>query len=131
MDAVTRRDRRPGADRHPEALAFGKALYDRRMALGLTSAELAERAGMPQDEIECSEEGGTQPTVGLLRVLAAALDADVRLTAGHDIGSLSFDAHVASERGPRMPPARRQAQVLRDLGDAHSPGQQIIGQALL
>lgn len=50
---------------------------------------------MPQDEIECIQEGGTQATVGLLRVPAAALDADVRLTAGHDIGSLSFEAHAA------------------------------------
>ncbi len=29
-----------------EALAFGKALYDRRTALGLSVAQLAERAGM-------------------------------------------------------------------------------------
>ncbi|MFD4262330.1 helix-turn-helix domain-containing protein [Streptomyces sp. NPDC058534] len=78
-----------------EALVFGKALYDRRTALGLTSVELAERAGMTQDEIECIEEGGTEPTVGLLRTLAAALDADVKLTAGHDLGSLWFEAHAA------------------------------------
>ena len=77
-----------------QALAFGKALYDRRTALGLTSVELAERAGMTQDDIEYIEEGGTEPTVGLLRVLAAALDADVRLTAGHDLGSLWFEAHA-------------------------------------
>jgi len=78
-----------------EALVFGKALYDRRTALGLTSVELAERAGMTQDDIECIEEGGTEPTVGLLRTLAAALDADVRLTGGHDLGSLWFEAHAA------------------------------------
>ncbi|MGW0768523.1 helix-turn-helix domain-containing protein [Streptomyces sp. NPDC002671] len=78
-----------------EALAFGKALYDRRTALGLTSVELAERAGMTQDDIECIEEGGTTPTIGLLRTLAAALDSDVRLTAGHDLGSLWFEAHAA------------------------------------
>jgi len=78
-----------------EALAFGKALYDRRMALGLTAAELADRAGTTQDEIECIEEGGTAPTIGLLRTLAAALDSDVRLTPGHDLGSLWFEAHAA------------------------------------
>jgi len=55
-----------------EALAFGKALYDRRI-----------------------EEGGTEPTVALLRRLAAALDADVRLTAGHDLGSVWFETHAA------------------------------------
>ncbi|MFI6575092.1 helix-turn-helix domain-containing protein [Nocardiopsis sp. NPDC050513] len=78
-----------------EALAFGKALYDRRTALGLSVDELAERAAMITDEIECIEEGGTAPTVDLLRRLAAALDADVRLTAGHDIDSVWFEPHAA------------------------------------
>jgi len=31
----------------------------------------------------------------LLRRLAAALDADVRLTAGHDLGSMWFETHAA------------------------------------
>jgi transcriptional regulator with XRE-family HTH domain len=78
-----------------EALAFGKALYDRRVALGLTVAELALRVGMTSDEIECIEEGGTEPTIALLRTLAAALDADVHLTAGHDLGSMWFETHAA------------------------------------
>jgi hypothetical protein len=33
-----------------EALAFGKAVYDRRAALGLSVAELAMRVGMTTDE---------------------------------------------------------------------------------
>ncbi|WP_433211806.1 helix-turn-helix domain-containing protein [Microtetraspora malaysiensis] len=78
-----------------EALAFGKALYDRRMALGLSVTALAERAGMTEDEIECIEEGGTTPTIPLLRHLAAALDSDVHLTAGHDLGSMWFEARAA------------------------------------
>jgi transcriptional regulator with XRE-family HTH domain len=78
-----------------EALAFGKALYDRRVALGLSVADLAQRAGMTIDEIECIEEGGTEPIVALLRRLAAALDADVRLTSGHDLGSVGFETHSA------------------------------------
>jgi transcriptional regulator with XRE-family HTH domain len=78
-----------------EALAFGKALYDRRVALRLSVAELADRAGMTTDEIECIEEGGTEPTIALLRHLAAALDADVRLTPGHDLGSVEFKTHAA------------------------------------
>jgi hypothetical protein len=45
-----------------EALAFGKALYDRRFALGLSVADLGQRTGMTTDEIECIEEGGTEPT---------------------------------------------------------------------
>jgi transcriptional regulator with XRE-family HTH domain len=78
-----------------EALAFGKALYDVRTTLGLTVSELAERAGMADDDIECIEEGGTEPTIPLLRRLAAALNADVRLTAGHDLGSVWFETHAA------------------------------------
>lgn len=78
-----------------EALAFGKAVYDRRVALGLSVADLALRADMTTDEIECIEEGGTEPTIALLRHLAAALDADVRLTPGHDLDSVGFEAHAA------------------------------------
>ena len=78
-----------------EALAFGKALYDRRVTLRLSVTDLAERAGMTADEIECIEEGGTEPTVALLRRLAAALDADVHLTAGHDLSSVWFETHAA------------------------------------
>ncbi len=78
-----------------EALAFGKAVYDRRVALGLSVADLAARAGMTADEIECIEEGGTEPTIALLRRLAAALDADVRLTPGHGPGSVGFETHAA------------------------------------
>jgi ribosome-binding protein aMBF1 (putative translation factor) len=44
-----------------EALAFGKAVYDQRRALGLSTAELGGRAEMTVDEIECIEEGGTEP----------------------------------------------------------------------
>jgi transcriptional regulator with XRE-family HTH domain len=78
-----------------EALAFGKAVYDRRTALGLTVAEVAVRAGMTADELECIEEGGTEPTITLLRRLAAALDADVRIIPGDDLGSMEFEAHAA------------------------------------
>jgi hypothetical protein len=38
---------------------------------------------MTLDEIECIEEDGTEPTIALLR----RLDAEVCLTAGHDLGS--------------------------------------------
>ena len=78
-----------------EALAFGKALYDVRTSLRLSVPELAARAAMTDDEIECIEEGGTEPTIPLLRRLAAALDADVRLTSGHDLGSVWFETHAA------------------------------------
>jgi transcriptional regulator with XRE-family HTH domain len=50
---------------------------------------------MTADEIERIEEGGTKPTIALLRRLAAALDADVRLTAGQDLSSGWFEPHAA------------------------------------
>ena len=46
---------------------------------------------MTADETECIEEGGTEPTLALLRRLAAALGAGMRLTAGHDLGSVWFE----------------------------------------
>ena len=78
-----------------EALAFGKALYDIRTALGLSVTQLALRAALTDDEVERIEEGGTEPTIPLLRRLAAALNADVRLTGGHDLGSVWFETPAA------------------------------------
>ncbi len=57
----------PGRIAIREALAFGKALYDVRTALGLSVAELAMRAALTNDDIERIEEGGTEPTIPLLR----------------------------------------------------------------
>ena len=37
------------------------------------------------------EEGGTEPTIALLR----RLDADARLTPGHDLGFLRFEPYAA------------------------------------
>ena len=79
-------------------LAFGKAVYDQRRNLGLSVVDLTGRAGMAADEVECIEEGGTEPTIALLRRLAAPLDADVHLTAGDDLGSVWFEPHAARPR---------------------------------
>jgi len=78
-----------------EALAFGKAVHGVRLAIRLTVSYVAGRAGMSDDEIECIEEGGTEPTVALLLQLAAAFNADVRLTAGPDLDSVWFEPHAA------------------------------------
>ncbi len=53
------------------------------------------RGALTEDDIECIEEGGTEPTVPLLRRLAAALNADVHLTPGNDLGSVWFETHAA------------------------------------
>jgi transcriptional regulator with XRE-family HTH domain len=60
-----------------EALAFGKAVYDRRTALGLSVPDLAMRARVTVDDIECIEEGGAGPNADLLGRLVTALDWDV------------------------------------------------------
>jgi hypothetical protein len=46
-------------------------------------------------EIGCTEEGGTEPAIALLRRLAITLDAAARLTAGHDLGPARFEPHAA------------------------------------
>ncbi len=51
-----------------EALAFGKAVHDQRCALGLSVTDLAGRAGM---------------------------SAERAPAAGHDLGSVWFEAHAA------------------------------------
>jgi transcriptional regulator with XRE-family HTH domain len=62
------------------ALLLGQMVFDRRTELGLTQAELAERAGMTQPQLSRLESGGATPTVPLLARLAAALDADLDIT---------------------------------------------------
>lgn len=58
---------------------LGQMVYDRRTALGLSQAELAERCGMKQPQISRIEGGGTVPTIPLLRRLARALDAELSI----------------------------------------------------
>jgi transcriptional regulator with XRE-family HTH domain len=76
--------KRTGADEHAAAyeearasLMLGQMVHDRRVELGLTQAELAERAGMTQPQLSRLESGGATPTVPLLARLAAALNADL------------------------------------------------------
>ena len=78
---------RTGADEHATAyeearasLLLGQMVYDRRTELGLTQAELAERAGMTQPQLSRLESGGAIPTVPLLTRLAAALDAELDIS---------------------------------------------------
>ncbi|WP_433499971.1 helix-turn-helix domain-containing protein [Sphaerimonospora sp. CA-214678] len=69
---------RPGAGAAYEAarirFELGEAVRRRREELGLTQAELAERAGLKQPAVARFEAGGTMPTIPMLERLAEALE---------------------------------------------------------
>jgi ribosome-binding protein aMBF1 (putative translation factor) len=78
--ARQRRDSDEYRQGHAEAQRahlLGKAVRDRRLALGLSQAELATRAGMTQPALSRLEAGGVIPTIPLLDRISAALDADL------------------------------------------------------
>jgi transcriptional regulator with XRE-family HTH domain len=75
---------RTGADEHAAAyeearasLLLGQLVHGRRVELGLTQAELAQRAGMTQTQLSRLESGGATLTVPLLARLAAAMKAEL------------------------------------------------------
>jgi len=59
------------------AFLIGRAIRERRLALGLTQTELADRAGMTQPALSRLEAGGVVPTIPLLERISAALEADL------------------------------------------------------
>ena len=70
-------DYRQGHAEAQRAYLIGKAVRDRRLALGLSQVELATRAGMTQPALSRLEAGGVIPTIPLLDRISAALDADL------------------------------------------------------
>jgi ribosome-binding protein aMBF1 (putative translation factor) len=56
---------------------LGAAVYRRRIELGLSQTELAERAGMTQPQVSRLEGGAHMPTIPLMVRLAVALEIDV------------------------------------------------------
>ncbi|WP_431954023.1 helix-turn-helix domain-containing protein [Nocardia lijiangensis] len=68
---------RPGAGAAYEAarirFELGATVRARREALGITQAELAERAGLRQPAVARFEAGGTMPTIPMLERYAEAL----------------------------------------------------------
>jgi transcriptional regulator with XRE-family HTH domain len=69
----------PTAGAHSPALAaqirfgLGEAVRHRREELGITQAQLAQRAGLQQPAVARFEAGGTMPTIPMLERLADAL----------------------------------------------------------
>jgi ribosome-binding protein aMBF1 (putative translation factor) len=59
------------------AFLIGQAVRERRLALGLSQAGLADRAGMTQPALSRLEAGGVVPTIPLLERISMALDADL------------------------------------------------------
>ncbi|TCJ93569.1 helix-turn-helix domain-containing protein [Nocardia alba] len=72
------------------SMALAQTVYDRRTELGLTQAELGERAGLTQAEISRIEGSDTVPAVPLLAKLAAALDATLNIALDADDIQVSF-----------------------------------------
>ena len=77
-----RRDResegvRSGYEAAKRAYELGQAVRARRLEIGMSQTELAERAGMTQSAVSRLEAGGNVPTIGVLERLAAALSADL------------------------------------------------------
>ena len=77
------------------AFDLGQAVYDRRIALGISQSELARRTNTTQPQTSNLELGGTVPTLPLLARLAQALDASLNIAIddGHIVAR--FLAHAA------------------------------------
>lgn len=56
------------------AIEFANAIRERRLELGLTQSDVAERAGLRQPDVSRLESGGGTPTIGMLERLAYALE---------------------------------------------------------
>jgi transcriptional regulator with XRE-family HTH domain len=60
---------------------FRRALIAARLAAGLTQAELATHVGTKQPAIARLETGASEPSLGMLKRLARALNVSFRITA--------------------------------------------------
>lgn len=68
---------REGYAEAQRAYLIGRAVRERRLALGLSQIEVAARAGMTQPALSRLEAGGVIPTIPLLDRISIALDADL------------------------------------------------------
>jgi len=70
-------DYREGYDEARRAFLIGQAVRERRLALGLSQTEVADRAGMTQPALSRLEAGGAVPTIPVLERIAAALGSEL------------------------------------------------------
>ncbi|MER5180273.1 helix-turn-helix domain-containing protein [Streptomyces sp. NPDC002896] len=73
---------------------FAQAVYERRSALGWSTAELARRADMSEEDIESIEESGVDPSLELIERLASALESGARIDP-HATPEFRFEGHAA------------------------------------
>ena len=72
-------------DKTAYVIATGRVLHDFRKSLGLSTADLAQKSGVPQSRIEQIEEGSIAAVAADLLCLADGMDVPVeRLTARID-----------------------------------------------
>ncbi|MEV7786251.1 helix-turn-helix transcriptional regulator [Streptomyces sp. NPDC088106] len=74
---------------------LGQVVYDRRIELGLSQTELAERAGMTQPQVSRMEGGDTVSTIPLLQRLAKALNGTLNLAIDEGDSRVTFTPHTA------------------------------------
>ncbi len=81
---------------HRLSMALAKVVYDRRIELGLSQAELAARTGLTQGKISRIEGSDTVPTLPLLAKLAKGLEASLNIAIGADDAQVTLSAHRAA-----------------------------------
>jgi ribosome-binding protein aMBF1 (putative translation factor) len=79
MTAAERAQYDAAADEEEARLQLAEMVYSARTAARLSQTELARRAGTRQPVISAIENGGQVPTIPMLRRLAHALGADLRI----------------------------------------------------
>ncbi|GAA2426292.1 helix-turn-helix domain-containing protein [Streptomyces mauvecolor] len=96
----------PKVARFRLTVSFAKAVLDRRTELGLSQAEVAERAGLSQAKIARIESAASFPTLPLLRRLAVGLNASLNIAMDAESEQITFSPHPAARprRGDKSAP---------------------------
>ena len=88
-------------------LEIGSQIYLRRLEKGMTQAELARRAGIPQPNLSNIEKGKRDLTISTLARIAHALGVNVRDFFAREEKRLS----LSISRGRALKSRRRQLQA--------------------